>query len=330
MLLDGLVDGGVAALGYAGSPVTLHLWSGFNAALGLSAVIIAGGVVLFLLRDQVEVLQARVPHVPSALGGYERALRGVLVGSDRFTGVTQSGSLPVYLGVVLVTAVALPLIPLLSQGGPDEWPALFDSPLQIVLGLVIVVAAFAAAVSRRRFAAVLLLGAVGYAMVGMFLVQGAPDLALTQVLIETLGIVAFVLVLRHLPEGFRPTMAPGRKLVPAIIGTVVGLFVFVFLITAGSLRDTSLSGDGAARAAASGEASVTEEYLTRSEPEAKGRNVVNVIVVDFRGFDTMGEITVLVVATLGVVGLVRAGRRRKDDAEVDPEMALDADAGGTR
>lgn len=318
MLLDGLVGGGVAALGYADATVTLHLWNGVNAALGLSALVIAGGVVLFLLRGPVERWQTRVPHVPSALGAYERGLRGVLVGSDRLTGVTQSGSLPVYIGVVLVTAVALPAIPLLSQGGPEDWPALYDSRLQVILGLVIVVGAVAAAVATRRFVAVLLLGAVGYGVVGMFLVQGAPDLALTQVLIETLGIVAFVLVLRHLPERFRAPMSPGRRLIPAIIGVLVALFVFVFLVTAGSLRDTSLSADGAARAVDDGSATVTEEYMTRSEPEAHGNNIVNVIVVDFRGFDTMGEITVLVVATLGVVGLVRAGRRRGDGDSEEP------------
>ena len=333
MLIDGLVGNAVAALGYAGTAPALQLWSGFNAALGLSAVVIAGGVVLFLLRGPVERFQERMPHVPSALRAYERGLQGVLVGSDRLTGVTQSGSLPVYIGVVLLTAALVPLIPLLSQGGPEEWPALFDSPLQIVLGLVIVVAAFAAAMARRRFVAVLLLGAVGYAVVGMFVVQGAPDLALTLVLIETLGIVAFVLVLRHLPENFRPTMLPGRKLVPAVIGTVVGLFVFVFMLTAGSLRDTSLSADSAATAVAAGNASASQEYLVRSEPEAKGRNIVNVIVVDFRGFDTLGEITVLVVATLGVVGLVRAGRRRDGepgdagpgDAEPAPVMTSTGD-----
>jgi multicomponent Na+:H+ antiporter subunit A len=185
------------------------------------------------------------------------------------------------------------------------------------------VSAFAVAATRRRFAAVLLLGAVGYGMVGLFLVQGAPDLALTQVLIETLSVVAFVLVLRHLPEGFRPRMVPGRKVVPAIVGAVVAAFVFVFVLVAGSARDTQLDAEQAATAAAAGEASVTEEYLVRSEPEAHGKNIVNVIVVDFRGFDTMGEITVLVVAALGVVGLVGAVRRDPGGAPPDDQAPQD-------
>jgi multicomponent Na+:H+ antiporter subunit A len=309
MLLDGLVGGALQALGYATAHASVHLWGGFTVALGLSAVVIAGGASLFVGRVRVERWQAGMPHPPSAVGAYERGLQGLLRGADRLTGVVQSGSLPVYLSVVLLTVVALPVVPLLTDGGGIDWPDLVDSPLQIILAIVMVVAAFSVAVTRRRFAAVLLLGAVGYGMVGLFLVQGAPDLALTQVLIETLSVVAFVLVLRHLPEGFRPRMAPGRKVVPAIVGTVVAAFVFVFVLVAGSARDTQLDAERAASAAAAGEASVTEEYLVRSEPEAHGKNIVNVIVVDFRGFDTMGEITVLVVAALGVVGLVGAVRR---------------------
>jgi multicomponent Na+:H+ antiporter subunit A len=97
--------------------------------------------------------------------------------------------------------------------------------------------------------------------------------------------------------------------------------VFVFLLSTGALRDTTLTPDGAAEDVAAGTASVSEEFLVRSEPDAHGLNVVNVIIVDFRGFDTMGEITVLVVASLGVIGLVRAGRRRFALEEADAEAA---------
>jgi multicomponent Na+:H+ antiporter subunit A len=326
MVLDDLIGGGLEALGYGEGHVSLHLWNGFTAALGLSAIVIAGGVLLFVGRVQVERWQARVPHPPSALGAYERGLQGLLRGADRLTGVVQSGSLPVYLVVLLVTAIAVPAVPLLTDGGLSDWPALVDSPLQLVLAVIMIVASFAVAATRRRFAAVLMLGAVGYGMVALFLVQGAPDLALTQVLIETLSVVAFVLVLRHLPEGFTPVMVPGRKVIPAVVGTLVAIFVFVFLLTAGEAREPVITADGAEVAVAAGGASVSEEYVVRSEPEAHGRNIVNVIVVDFRGFDTMGEITVLVVAALGVVGLVKAGRRRPgadpaqdDDDELDDE-----------
>ena len=328
-LVAPLVDDALGALGFAEGTPELGLWHGFTGALGLSAIVIAGGVVLFLARVPVERAQARVPHMPSALGGYEWTIRSLLGSANRITGVTQSGSLPVYLMVLLSTLVLVPGVPLILNGGPDTWPRWVDSPLQLVIGGIMVAAALAAAVSRRRFAAVLLLGAVGYGISALFIVQGAPDLALTQLLIETLGVVAFVLVLRHLPEGFAPTVGPSRKVLPAIVGTAVGLFVFYFAISAGSVSgtpnpDASLAGTDAHADLEHGETrtddiTLSEEYLARSLPEAHGRNVVNVIVVDFRGFDTLGEITVLVVATLGVVALIHAGRRDPDGSREELE-----------
>ncbi len=326
-LVAPLVDDAWEAFGYEGHAPHMSLWHGLTVPLGLSALVIAGGVALFLARVRVERLQSSVPRLPSAFGAYERSVKGLLVGSDRVAGVVQSGSLPVYLSVLLLTMVVVPGIPLVMFGGPVSWPNWFDSPVQLVIGAIMVTVAIAASVSRRRFAAVLLLSAVGYGMAALFIVQGAPDLALTQLLIETLGTVAFVLVLRHLPDGFSPTIAPARKVVPAVIGVTVAVFVFWFTISAGSISGTPTP-DGALAGtdphaelehgeSDPGDVTVSEEYLARSLAEAHGRNVVNVVVVDFRGFDTLGEITVLLVAALGIVSLVHAGRRRGRNGEDD-------------
>jgi multicomponent Na+:H+ antiporter subunit A len=252
--------------------------------------------------------------------------------------VVQSGSLPVYLSVLLITLVVVPGIPLVASGGPDVWPDWIDSPMQLVIGSIMLVAAVAAAVSRRRFAAVLLLSAVGYGMAALFMVQGAPDLALTQLLVETLGTVAFVLVLRHLPEGFTSTVGPTRKVLPAVVGVAVALFVFYFTITAGSISgtptpDPNLAGTDPHASVEHGATdtpdgiTLSEEYMARSLPEAHGKNVVNVIVVDFRGFDTLGEITVLLVAAIGIVSLVQVGRRARNggDDEGDDGEGDDGD-----
>jgi multicomponent Na+:H+ antiporter subunit A len=344
-LLAPLVDGAWEAFGYEGHAPHLSLWHGLTVPLGLSALVIAGGAVLFLGRVRVERVQASLPRTPSALGAYERSVRGLLLGSDRMAAIVQSGSLPVYLVVLLTTLVVVPGVPLVLFGGPTTWPDWVDSPMQLVIGAIMITVALAAAVSRRRFAAVLLLSAVGYGMAALFIVQGAPDLALTQLLIETLGTVAFVLVLRHLPDGFTPTIAPARKILPAAVGVAVALFVFWFALSAGSISgtptpDAALAGTDAHADLEHGETdtgdiTVAEEYLARSLPEAHGRNVVNVVVVDFRGFDTLGEITVLLVAALGVVALVQVGRRKGDDGEDDDPDDPDelretaaADAGG--
>jgi len=297
----------------------LSLWHGFTGALGLSAVIIAGGAALFVLREPIERGQARLPRLGSSQRAYDEAVTGLLRGADRVTGVVQSGSLPVYLGIISLVTVSSG-IPLLFGASLPTPLTIVDTPLQIVACLVMICAAVGATVVGRRFAAVVLLGAVGYGMAAFFMIQGAPDLAITQLLIETLSVVAFVLVLRRLPDEF-----PIRRQVPGArrtqgarlaIAAAMGVFIFGFTLAATAERN---------------QPSVAEEYLDRSLPEGGGRNVVNVIVVDFRGFDTLGEITVLVTAALGIGALVLAGRRRpEDDADTDThddDQELDAGVG---
>ncbi|MHB1139488.1 MAG: hydrogen gas-evolving membrane-bound hydrogenase subunit E [Microthrixaceae bacterium] len=283
----------------------LALWHGVTAALGLSAIVIAGGAMLFGQRRRIERWQGDVPALPSAQGGYERSLKGVLHGADVVTGVVQNGSLPVYLGVILSTFALAAGVPLLA--GIDVPPLrLAASPLQLLVGVLVVAAACAAALARRRFAAVVLVGVVGYGMAGLYLIQGAPDLAITQLLIETLGIVVFVLVVRHLPARFDPVRLRGSQLPRVAVAVVSAIVVFaVTLAVAGRSERT-----------------VADGYLARSYPEGGGNNVVNVIIVDFRAFDTLGEITVLVVAALGVASLI--GARRRSVASGSDEDATSA------
>lgn len=303
--VDQVVGRAFQALWFEHPEGHLALWHGFNQALLLSAIAIAAGVVLFLRRRRVERLQARVPALPSAQGGYDRSLKGLLEGADVLTGVVQHGSLPVYLGIILTTVIVAPLLPLL---GGFNLPDMSDGSLAAhgAIGIIMVTAALAAAMVRRRFAAVILVGVVGYGMAGLFIVQGAPDLAITQLLIETLSVAAFVLVFRHLPDEFPRKAVRGSQLPRILIGCATTVFVFVLTMAVLGART---------------EAPISDEYLERAYPDGGGNNVVNVIIVDFRGLDTLGEITVLAVAALGVAAIVRAGRRsapaRTEDAAND-------------
>lgn len=128
----------------------------------------------------------------------------------------------------------------------------------------------------------------------VFLLQGAPDLALTQMAVDTLLVVAFVLVLRRLPRRFTERPSRTGQVVRLVVAALVGTFMFVVVLVAGGARVAD---------------PVSDAFLTLAPTEGGGRNVVNVVLVDIRGFDTMGEITVLVIASLGVYGLVRSGRR---------------------
>jgi multicomponent Na+:H+ antiporter subunit A len=293
-LASTLVVGAAQSLDAMVPDTRLSLWHGFNAALGLSLLAVATGALMWVARRRIERLQERVRGVPDAGTAYQRVVATTLLVADRVTGTMQPGSLPIYLGVILVTVGVVPAVALVLGPAPLGDLVAVDRAAQVTVAAVIGVGAVACTVSHRRFAAVLSLGAVGYGVAVLFVLQGAPDLALTQLLVETLVLALFVLVLRHLPEGFRSRRWALGQAPRVLIAALVGVFVASFTVLAVSARTA---------------APVAQAHLERSLPEAEGRNVVNVILADFRGFDTFGEIVVLMVCALGVIGLVRAARR---------------------
>ncbi len=292
-LLDDVVTTAARSMHAAAEVTHLALWHGLNLPLALSAVTLAGGWVISVLNRRTQRVLAAGRAVPRGEAVYLTLLRLLARTSRRMTAVVQNGSLPVYSGVILATAALLPITVLLLSWDWPGWPR-FAELSDLPIAAMLLVAALGAAVVRRRFSAAIFLGAAGYAMAGLFLVYGAPDLALTQVAVETLSTVAFVLVLRRLPDRFEHQSTSRRRAVRLVVATLVGLMVFVFAIVAGGTRDGT---------------PVSEEMVARSLPDGHGRNVVNVILVDFRGWDTMGEITVLAVASIGAVALARVGRR---------------------
>lgn len=315
---DTLVHEGAHALDAAvESDKYLALWHGFNLPLLLSAITIAAGVAMAVGRQTVEALGDRAPALPTAQGAYEGVIDGLKYGAPRITGVIQNGSLPTYLGVILLATLLTPMASLgtlLDDVSGLRWA---ENAEQAAVVALMIALCFGIVFVSRRFAAVLMLGGVGYAIAIMFVIQGAPDLALTQFLIETLALVIFFLVLRRLPRHFRHLRWPLGQNVRRGVAVLVGVVVFCFALVTSSYQAGP---------------SVSEQYLVEAPAEAEGSNVVNVILVDFRGWDTFGEITVLCVATLGVAGLVLATRRRTQsaitrDVGVDPRaVPLDPDS----
>jgi multicomponent Na+:H+ antiporter subunit A len=196
--------------------------------------------------------------------------------------------------VILSTLVLVPVI-VLALGARDRPEfALWDSPLHVVVGLLILAAAIGAIVMRNRLAAVLLVGVTGYGCGTIFVFYGAPDLALTQFLVETLTLVIFVLVLRTLPaeadrEYINRHRLPRALLALAVGATVTTLAAFAMAARSG-IPISALLPDAA--------------YY-----RAHGANTVNVLLVDIRAWDTMGEIMVLLVAATGVASMVFRHRR---------------------
>ena len=293
-LLDRLVAAATRALDPRSDPAHLALWHGFTAALALTAVTFAAGAMLFVARHPVARLLAHGAAIPNGTEIYLALLQGLNRVANRVTAVVQNGTLAIYAGVVLATAAVLPGVALVRGVEWPPWPAIVGRPAQIPIAVVLVGGALLAATARRRFTAVLYLSTVGYAMAALFVIQGAPDLALTQAAIETLSTVLFVLVLRKLPDRFERRSTVRTRGVRIGIAIGVASMVFAFDIVARQARRAT---------------PVSTEMVDRALSEAEGRNVVNVILVDFRGLDTLGEITVLTAAAIGAVALARAGRR---------------------
>ncbi len=294
-LLFGLWPKPMEVLARSGVPpgvdAKLVAWPGFVPAFGWSMLSLVAGAILIWRH---EVLEAAIDNVrrvsarlPSTDGAYRRFVSGLLTWADRASSFIQSGSLPVYLSIILLVAIILPASAFLSGETVFGELPVVGGPVEIIIGVVIVASAISAATVGRRFAAVILLGGVGYGVAGLYATWGGPDLSLTQILVETLAVALFALVLRSLPARFeRAQTARAPRLAVAVL---VAAFVFVGgWVTTSGLRDGTIS----------------DFYLAESVPTAQGANVVNVILVDFRGFDTLGEITVLATATLGVMALV--------------------------
>jgi multicomponent Na+:H+ antiporter subunit A len=275
------------------SPVRLSLWHGFNLPLALSALTLAGGAALALGNRWMQPKLASGGRIPSGAEVYLAMLHGLGVVATRVTGFVQNGSLPVYAGVILTTAAMAAASSMVVGGDWGGWPE-FGGLVEAPIAIALLVTALGAAIIRRRFAAALFLGATGYTMAGLFILSGAPDLALTQAAVETLSTVVFVLVLRRLPERFERQSSSLRRTGRLVIAGAVGATVFAFALLAAGYRLTP---------------PVSDEMVARSVPDGHGSNVVNVILVDFRGFDTLAEITVLGVASIGAVALARVGRR---------------------
>jgi multicomponent Na+:H+ antiporter subunit A len=272
----------------------LALWHGFGVPLLLSVLVLGLGATAYFGRERLRRLRTTRNPLGNADRIYDAALRGLDLVSVRLTAFTQRGSIPATQSVILSTLVLVPVI-VLALGARDRPEfALWGSPLQVVVGVLIVAAALAATVMRNRLAAVLLVGVTGYGCGTIFAFHGAPDLALTQFLVETLTLVIFVLVLRTLPAETDSANIKRYRLPRAVLALAVGATV------------TTL---GAYAMAARTGTPIAELLPDAAYFRGHGANTVNVLLVDIRAWDTLGEVSVLLVAATGVASMVFRHRR---------------------
>jgi multicomponent Na+:H+ antiporter subunit A len=261
---------------------------------------VAGGVLLFFAERQLGGLTGALDRL-SALGParwYEAAMRGLFALAAAQTRLFQSGYLRYYVLMAIMLTVGLAGHSLLSHG-PVRTLELSDVRFhEAALAVLILMAAIMAVHTRSRLAAIVALGVVGYGVALIFVLFGAPDLAMTQFLIETLIVILFVLVFYHLP-GFGTLSRPRARARDAAVAILFGGVITALVLAVGALPRHDV---------------LPLYYAANSVPLAHGRNIVNVILVDFRGLDTLGEITVLAVAGVGVFALLKLRAKREEKA----------------
>ncbi|MFC8681794.1 Na+/H+ antiporter subunit A [Microbacterium ureisolvens] len=268
-------------------PAHLALWHGFVPALWISLATIVVGAFVFWLTRGWRPARRLLPF--TAAEAYNGTLRVVARLSVLTTSLTQRGSLPVYVGTIFVVFVAAEATALIAS---DDWVAKLDAyqtPTQLFVAPIMIAAGLIAIRARKRYTGVVLVSATGLGMVLLFATSGAPDLALTQILVETVTLVAFALVLRRIPSRMGEHNASVWPVARAVLGAAVGITMALVAIVATSAR--------------------VEEPISDAFPDlayqlGHGKNVVNVALVDLRGWDTMGELSVLILAATGVASLV--------------------------
>ncbi len=285
-----------SAINGAPVDVRVYLWHGFTPVLGLSVLTLGLGLALFLGRHALLGLARPEWQRATWQHGYVSTLRTLDVVARRLTTLTQHGSLSGYLRVILGASI-LAAGAALWRAAPDWRPDALTTPhgVEVFTVLVVLVASTATMFARSSLHAVLALGITGYSVALTFVLFGAPDLAMTQFLIESLSVILFVFVFFHLPD-YRSLDRPSDRARDAVLAGAFGVVVTgLVLVALANRTDSALSG----------------YFLANAKPIAHGSNVVNVILVDFRGIDTFGEITVLAAAGIGVYALLRGGRMRE-------------------
>lgn len=296
----------------AGAPASqaghLALWHGLTPALGLTALTFVLGAAMYFGRNAVARAQSLVPAWVDGDRAYQLTIGALDDAAVWITGRTQRGSLYFYLAVILSVAFVLPLTAILLGGNAmpqDIYLVDPNSPLQLVAGAGIVIGALAAVKANKRFLAVLMVSVTGYGIALVFALQGAPDLALTQMLVETIILVAFVLAMRRLPPELRDRTGGKYRVLRVIIGVGFGVtmvFAAIFAMGARTAIPVSL------------------QFPQLAYEGGGGLNVVNVTLVDIRAWDTFGEISVLALAATGVASLIFV-RGRGDRLQTSASVA---------
>ncbi len=281
------------------APQAAKLWQGVNLPLALSALTLLLGFVLYRIYPRLLVSwQRKVPVLPTAESVFDKIMAAMMRLAKWQTQLLQQKRLSHYvlLFFIVLTGLLLSSPLVIPQA---RFAALMDiSFYEISIALLLIGAALVCTFTTSRLLAVSALGVVGFMTTLVFMLYSAPDVAKTLLLVETLMVVFVVLLIRHIPGLMTVPQHPiRRKLLHGAIAGVIGMSVTALLIniTAQPLDST-----------------LADFFAENSVPGGHGRNIVNVILVDFRAFDTLGEVIVVVMAGIAAVSLLKTHYHKRN------------------
>jgi multicomponent K+:H+ antiporter subunit A len=282
---------------------SLSIWHGLNPALAMSVVALVGGSVIYMLRKPLFRWHDHAIAHFDARTLYQWLERGLYRGAEHLNAILHRPALQPMAAVLFISAVVATTVGLLADGttGGDRPLSPVDPVSLTAAGALIVAAIGSVALHHQRLVALLLISVVGLVVSLTFVKFSAPDLALTQLSVEVVTTVLLLLALYFLPWRSPVESSDARRARDLLIAGASGL-------GAGALTWALLTRP---------HASIADFFLANSVPGGGGTNVVNVILVDFRGFDTLGEITVLAIAAIGIYVLLDGLRLNPPDTDAD-------------
>jgi multicomponent Na+:H+ antiporter subunit A len=304
---DALLTSAATAVAGETLPVSLSLWYGVNVALIMSVVSLILGFLLFKRWDSVRAQLARLApvmrHGPEA--GYEGLMNGIVRFSEWQTRLLQNGYMRNYILVMLVVLIALIGNSILLRHSPQLALSLDVRFHEVIVVGTMAMGALFATISRSRLGAVVSVGIMGFSIALIFILFSAPDLGITQLLVETMTVILLVLVLFRLPR-FSNLSTNLERIRDGAVAATMGVLIFLLIITAWSIDQFE---------------SISTYMVENSAPLAYGRNIVNVILVDYRALDTLGEMFVLALAAIGVIAMLKLRHREAEGKATDSDKA---------
>lgn len=306
LLSDSLISPAMAAilpdLISAGEEFTVHIsfWHGFSIELFMTLGVILLGTTLYKTFPKWKNLYDLIPERFSLFRLYDSLLEWLQFGSFKLTKAYMNGSIRSYLVYIFAFFIFILTAALVWKDG-FKLDTSDVSPIgiyELILAILVMVGSISILFVKSRITSIILLGAVGYTVSLFFILFRAPDLALTQLVIETISVALFLVCFYHLPKLRKYEKRMRFRLTNAFISVGVGAVVTAIALSAHSNKLFE---------------SISHFYVENTYEKAAGKNMVNVILVDFRGFDTLFEITVLAIASLGIYGMIKLRSNRRNE-----------------